>query len=295
MKEENKYTRLLCANQIKSLYHDIGVAYRTEIDIINSGYDKASLENTLALLIDIGFIILRDGCYEKLNNSDEKNFESALIDAIENKLTIAIEDMFSSDKHFDTEKNRYFIYRNEVKTRYLGLLMICGDLGEVDIQGNRVFFKTNSTLSTKVLQRKITKEQLDKILEHEEELGEEAERVVMEYETNKLLSNGIELLPIQVSQIDVAAGFDILSYFPDNCNNKYIEVKSCDNSMTFYMSDNEVKTAQLRGNSYFLYLYNRVKKSIEEFQNPYACIFVENDNAWQVVPSSYKIQRSKNI
>ena len=294
MKEEDKYSRLLSINQLKRLYYDVESVYRTEIDIRNSGYDRIALENSMAILMEIGFISFQDGSYSKVKNIEDSAFEKELITAIEEQIPNIIEEMFSCEKHFDNTSNIFFVYRNEIKSRYLGLLMIFGDLDVVLLQGNRVYFKAENALSKRALRRKITKEQLEKILKHEEEIGEEAEQIVIEYETKKLINQGINRKPIQVSQIDVSAGFDILSYFSESDNdNKYIEVKSCDSSLEFYISVNEVDTAHLYGDRYYLYLYNRVKKEIVEIQNPWENIFTCDDGNWSIVPQSFKLKRKK--
>lgn len=294
MKEENKYSRLLSINQLKSLYHDIESVYRTEIDIRNSGYDLIALDNSISLLLEIDFIVYQDECYRKTNGIADDLFEKELIVALEERLSVVIEEMFSCEKHFDNSNNSFFIYRNEIKSRFLGLLMLFGDLNVVILDGSKVYFKENSSISKRALKKKITKEQLDKILKHEEEIGEEAEQKVIEYETKKLIKLGISRTPIQVSQIDVSAGFDILSYFSASENdNKYIEVKSCDNSMEFYISSNEVDTARLYGDRYYLYLYNRIKKEILEIQNPWENIFNSDNGNWSIVPQSYKLKRKR--
>ena len=86
MKEENKYSRLLSINQLKSLYHDIESIYRTEIDIRNSGYDLVALDNSIAMLMEIGFIVFQNECYTKTNSLDDSSFEKELIVALEEHL-----------------------------------------------------------------------------------------------------------------------------------------------------------------------------------------------------------------
>lgn len=292
MKEDNKYSRLLSIKQLKKLYFELGSDYRTEIDLKNSGYDQIALRNTLVLLNEIGFITFQDSIYSKERVVSDDAFEGELSKTIEERLSASVDEMFLCDKHFDNDTNRFFLFRNEVKTRFLGLLMILGDLNIVDIRGNKVYFSENNALSDRVLKRRITKKQLDRILEHEEELGEEAERIVLEYEKKKLAEQGIRRQPIQISSVDVTAGFDILSFFSDSDNDKkYIEVKSCGKELEFYISINEINTAYLYGKRYYLYLYNRVSKTIEEIANPYDTVFSEN-SGWGMYPQNYKIKRS---
>ena len=197
--------------------------------------------------------------------------------------------------HFDNENNSFFLYRNEVKSRFLGLLMLFDDLELVDIRGNKVYFSNKNNLSKRVLRMKISKKQLDRMLEHEEELGEEAEQIVLDYEKKKLSKQGINKQPIQVSLVDVSAGFDILSFFSNSEDDKkYIEVKSCGKDLEFYISVNEIHTASLYGERYYLYLYNRVSKTIEEIKNPYDSVFSDSSE-WSMYPLHYKVKRSPDL
>ena len=295
MKEDNKYSRLLSIDQVKKLYFGIASAYRTEIDLKNAGYDWIALQNTLTLLGEIDFIRVQDGTYSKNRLVDDGDFERVFSETIEESLSVYIDEMFACDKHFDNENNSFFLYRNEVKSRFLGLLMLFGDLELVDIRGNKVYFSKKNDLFKRVLRMKISKKQLDRMLEHEEELGEEAEQIVLDYEKKKLSKQGINKQPIQVSLVDVSAGFDILSFFSNSENDKkYIEVKSCGKDLEFYISVNEIQTASLYGERYYLYLYNRVSKTIEEIKNPYDSVFSDSSE-WSMYPLYYKVKRSPDL
>ena len=276
---------------MKNLYLKIESAFHTEIDLRNSGFDPAALENALNLLIEAGFISKQGNFFTKKEKIDESAFEGKLTEALENKLAVPIADMFACEKHFDSENNNFFLYWNEIKSCYLGLLMILGELNVIDVRGNKIYFSNNNSLSKKILKRTISKKELDKILELEERLGEEAEKAVMDYETKKLAENGINKQPIQVSQIDTSAGFDILSFFSNSENeNKYIEVKSCGPEFEFYISANEINKASLYGHRYYLYLYDRVHRKIKEIPNPYEVIFSDDNYEWDMTPQIYKIK-----
>lgn len=296
MKEEKKYSRLLSIKQTKDLFLKIETVYRTKIDLKNSGFDLTALKNALNLLVEIEFIDIQNDYFVKKKNIEDKSFEIELAKALENKLAVSIEDMFACKKHFDNETNGFFLYRNEIKSRYLGLLMILGDLNIVDVLDNKIYFSESNSLSRRILKKTISKKQLDRILELEEKFGEEAEQIVMKYEMEKLAEKGICKQPIQVSQIDVSAGFDILSFFSDAENDKkYIEVKSCDNEFKFYVSANEINKASLYGCRYYLYLYNRVSKAIKEICNPYDTIFTGNNYQWDMIPQIYKIRYRQKV
>ncbi len=94
------------------------------------------------------------------------------------------------------------------------------------------------------------------------EIGEAGEKVVYNYEKQKLinaykegkisdLNDKIEW----VSRYDDSAGYDIRSYDVDKKTVMYIEVKTTTSSATtpFYMSENEVAQSKELGEQYYLY------------------------------------------
>ena len=128
--------------------------------------------------------------------------------------------------------------------------------------------------------RKITLEQLLKTLELQAEMGREAELLVMRFETKRLEGK----LPKRISEVDVAAGFDIMSY--DSINSitfdRFIEVKAVGKSLTFHWTSNEIAKANLLGNQYWLYLVDIQKAKSDEFYEPFV---IQNPDSTIVSPS----------
>ena len=135
-------------------------------------------------------------------------------------------------------------------------------------------------------------DELEKNLLIKKQLGNEAEEFAFEYERKKLIAKGIEKEPIRISLIDVSAGFDILSYDNDSKDEIYIEVKSCDNDYVFHFTNNEISKSKLYKNRYWLYLYNRIDKTIIELCNPYEVFFEKNSDEWLKKPDGYLIKKS---
>ena len=109
---------------------------------------------------------------------------------------------------------------------------------------------------------------LKKILEQKEKFGLEAENVVFQYEKNKLKKLDKNLKPIHISQQDVDAGYDILSYekHKDTFKKIFIEVKGISRSdYRFYLSINESVVAEKYKESYYLYLIPRDFSKPEKF------------------------------
>lgn len=137
-------------------------------------------------------------------------------------------------------------------------------------------------------------EALKKQLEGSEIAGEKAELFVLSYEKKRIGKPLCESVQ-RISEIDVAAGYDIVSFnsaqsqHPD----RFIEVKAISES-GFYWSKNEYAIAKLKGNQYYLYLVELSRTNEpgyvpEIIQNP-AMNVIETDR-WIVEPQSYFLRR----
>lgn len=131
---------------------------------------------------------------------------------------------------------------------------------------------------------------LDKYLLSDKIIGSKAEIFVIRYEKNRLrnipnLVNNIEY----TSLIDVSAGYDIKSFIQvkkDHYSEIYIEVKAVSSfDWSFNWSDNEIETARLLGEKYFLYLLpvepngGFKKNSLTMIKNPYKKIY--KNRSWE--------------
>ncbi|MDL2288236.1 DUF3883 domain-containing protein [Oscillospiraceae bacterium OttesenSCG-928-F05] len=137
-------------------------------------------------------------------------------------------------------------------------------------------------------------DQLKKKLEANVQAGENAERYVLEYE-KKRISDPVLTEKIKIiSDIDVCAGYDIISFnTPQSYNyDRFIEVKAISYSSSFYFSANEFNTAKLKGTQYYLYLIDLKQIHRESYipviiKNPANIIFASDD--WLVEPQSFHI------
>ena len=142
-----------------------------------------------------------------------------------------------------------------------------------------------------------TIEQLEIELQKQKEQGEIAERFIMEYEKRRLANSSKAELIKQISNIDVSAGYDILSFENSfsNTYDRYIEVKSYNKNEHFYWSENEIEKAKLIADKYFIYLVDISKISKEGYdptiiQNP-ANTILGNDE-WILSPTSFLVLRT---
>ncbi len=141
--------------------------------------------------------------------------------------------------------------------------------------------------------KQLSLDELKKQLERNELIGEKAELFVLEFEKNRLgapLADKVR----RISEVDVTAGYDIISY--DSVKSKetdrFIEVKAISTS-GFYWSKNEYETAKLKGETYYLYLVDLHKINQPDYmpeivQNP--AVAIMESEAWLVEAQSYSIR-----
>jgi hypothetical protein len=144
-----------------------------------------------------------------------------------------------------------------------------------------------------IKRRKMGVDQLELLLERKQIHGEEAEAYALEYEKRRLSSHAnlgrIEI----ISGYDVAAGYDIVSYedLASTEIDRFIEVKSFAGVPSFHWSRNEMDVAKVKGDTYFLYLVDRI-----QMKNPsYTPLIIQNphleitDQEWVKVVDSYTV------
>lgn len=167
-----------------------------------------------------------------------------------------------------------------------------------DSQGNHFYIApTYDALVAKHCKeqrRQLSLEMLKKQLENNELAGEKAELFVLEYEKKRLGLSLCEKVK-RISEIDVTAGYDIVSFDSDLSQepDRFIEVKATSNE-GFYWSRNEYEMAKLKGNTYYLYLVDLTKVNQSAYlpqiiKNP--AISVMESEEWFIETQSYFIKR----
>lgn len=137
-------------------------------------------------------------------------------------------------------------------------------------------------------------EQLKKQLEQQELQGEEAELFVLEYEKRRLAGSIKGDSIKRISVIDVSAGYDILSYEDETSVefDRFIEVKSFSGNTHFYWSENEIETAKLYEDRYYIYLIDALMVKMQGYEptiikNPAKTILTSE--SWIMSPTSYLV------
>lgn len=137
-------------------------------------------------------------------------------------------------------------------------------------------------------------------LEMQREQGERGELFVLEYEKKRISNPALQENIQRISIIDVSAGYDIVSYQSDESTeiDRFIEVKTYNGNEHFHWSKNEIDTARLMGDSYFLYLVDEDCIEKEDYEPTIICNPVKeilDSYRWKKTPDSYEIERSSGF
>lgn len=203
---------------------------------------------------------------------------------------------------FDSEKGHLTIKQAAFPLAYAAVrnfLTMAGVLdkeknGEICVAEN---YESDWTEQLRNRRKKFTLEQLLKQQEEQSRRGLEAEEFVLGLEKKRLpeLANKIK----RISDFDVAAGYDIVSYENNETEHydRFIEVKCYMGSLHFFWSENESDVARIKADKYILCLVDYLRMGEPEYQpefirNPYKTIF--NSDEWLVNASSYRIQKITN-
>lgn len=200
---------------------------------------------------------------------------------------------------FDAEKGHLTIKRSAFPLAYAAVrnfLTMAGALdkeenGEICVAGN---YESDWTEQLRNRRKRFTLEQLLKQQEDQSRRGLEAEEFVLGLEKKRLpeLAQKIK----RISDFDVAAGYDIVSYENNETEHydRFIEVKCYMGSPHFFWSENESDVARIKADKYILCLVDYLRMGEPGYQpefirNPYETIF--DSDEWLVNASSYRIQK----
>jgi hypothetical protein len=144
--------------------------------------------------------------------------------------------------------------------------------------------------------RLISQEELLGNLEKQRAQGLLAEKWVLDYEKKRLAIPELKEKIRIISDIDVQAGFDIISFNDLNSlhYDRFIEVKSFIGSIHFYWSKNESEIALIKGENYYLYLIDILQLGHVDYepliiQNPIKLL--HEDPNWIVETQNYFISK----
>ena len=137
--------------------------------------------------------------------------------------------------------------------------------------------------------------QLEKELEEQAAAGLLAEEWVLAYERRRLSDHPSRDLIRRVSETDVAAGYDIVSFagIASIHHDLFIEVKSYGMIKRFFWTRNEIATAAEFGEEYALYLVDRGRIHETDYSphiitGPTPEMFGVEGSGWSVTPTSFE-------
>lgn len=179
---------------------------------------------------------------------------------------------------YDELKNRFFIPKNGIRLRHAPFRNLLLSLGVLLKRNTGGFYyngniKEIQNIAVKKRHKKTLKE-LEDSLEKQRAEGLKGELFVLQYEQRRLAGHTNIREIQQISEIDVAAGYDIVSFEDINSLSidRFIEVKTYSGKPHFYWSQNERHVASCKGSHYYIYLIN-----IDKIQDDsYSPLMVKN-------------------
>lgn len=280
-------------------------------NIIEQKYNRYSInfKDTLSFLYGIRLINYKDKkivlkkIYQdflilyKLSGYDDKILRDFFIKEFvfkENFLADYI-DNFLSNFIYDNSTYKFKV-KSPQKILYSGIRNFLSELGflKIDLEHgiytiSQQFFETYRKKSYK---KKLTLAKLKNIIKEKEQLGYDAELIIIDFEKKKLSKLKFLLQKIEhISQYDVNAGYDIKSYkdkLDDNLKPIpiFIEVKAVPFwNYEFNWTKNEINKAKILKEKYYLYLLPVLSRKNFDIENlkiiedPYHNIY-ENRKEW---------------
>lgn len=200
---------------------------------------------------------------------------------------------------FDTEKGHLSIKRSAFPLAYAAIRNFLTLVGAFEKEKNGEivvadYYESIFAKDLKERRKKFTLEQLLKQQEEQSKRGLEAEEFALKLERNRIPGKTHKIK--RISDFDVAAGYDIVSYASENSDkyDRFLEVKCYLGNLHFFWSENECDIAKQKGDKYVLCLvdYTRIGEPGYQplyIQDPYNVIF--SDDSWLVNTASFKVQR----
>lgn len=219
-----------------------------------------------------------------------------------------LEHLFNEDNlKYNHTSNQFYVKSHLIKFDLFSirnLLLSLKFLEPYELVPDHLYIKSSFTeffrkivvyeFHKKLEPKKVSIEQFKKSLEQKDEAGKQAELFVLQYEKNRLKNHPHADKIERIAETYINAGYDIQSYndLDSFILDRFIEVKSYQNEITFYWSTNEVKKAKQLSTKYYLYLVDRSLINSDDYapkilQNPHKKIF-ENDT-WKKETENWKI------
>ncbi len=290
---------LFCSKVLTGEWEDLS-SIKTSCSFILGA--NISFTPALMLFEDLGVLIIqKNKCISntiKFEKETECSFIRRLCDICIRYLLE--EHLIDKDSlKYEEETGRFYVPTSAFNLDSSILRNLLKELSAFVLEGTHFFISPEfEHLFKEAIRKKkvMSQEDLLKKIEEEQLMGEDGELYVMDYERRRLNVNQQHIKDIkQISSIDVSAGYDIISFHDESLNNRrYIEVKTYNGIENFFWSINEMKSAKLRGEDYYLYLVNHSKIKEEGYaplmiKDPF--FQLQKDDSWRATPESFHVER----
>lgn len=252
------------------LQKDIYKAIQTLIDVSDVDID-----------IIIKYLIEKKKCFLKNNYFEFKHdVNDFLVYDFKKQILIEIfsieeikKPLLNQSKFF-VENDKVIINLNSIDLKFRKYIILLQKLDFLKASDEENLFEViDYTIAKELLNRplkKLSLEQFKKIQKQKELMGKLGEEFVLKLETKKL--ENTNKYPKQISHVDVAAGYDIVS-FNNSGEEIYIEVKGFQNNYSFHWSENEIRISKNLLDKYYIYCVkfkdNIPNEIYKKIQNPY--------------------------
>ena len=267
--------------------------------------------DTISLLISIGFLATDDDGYvivDKLIKPGTDDIKVLMGKAFLEKFLICgtLEDLCIAAQ-FDVKNDQVIVDSYAIPWSYRNLRILlleidffqrpsihtrhwrCADYTQKTFL--EVLREKNEAIANKA---KLSPSQLKRIHDAQALAGQKTERWVLEWERRRLTGHKLISQVSLVSESDVSAGYDIISFSGISSLNydRYIEVKSYTDRPNFYWSAKEVETAQRLDAEYAICLVDRDRTGEENYEptllfDPYRRFISKEPTGWRVSTDTY--------
>jgi hypothetical protein len=261
---------------------------------LNYSRDHNFIQENLNFLIEIEIFKLEKG--KIFLETDSSDFKSLLIKKIfqKNAYFLLLKEYLNN---FELDNNNQYSFEPtldyNLTTSDLRNFLISCDLVK---NKDKRYFLLDENILLKFKRKKISPAHLKKIMYEKEKIGLAAEEFIFKKEIEKVKEINKKLNVEHIALIDVAAGYDILSY---NYKEEkiFIEVKAISSSnFKFYLTSNELNISNILKNKYFLYLLPKDLSDPNQFDyenllkiNDIDKNIFKNKKEWQIENENYKI------
>lgn len=265
------------------------------------GSPRLNTENTLCLLSDLGLLSINDDVISEKRNVLKRDPRTVLARAgLNYLLTECWSDAVAGAFEWNPETGTLWADSKRLPGRSIGLPFFLLEFqvfsrdrltvrhwrvadsfaGEILDAIHRVNWNFRSSNPANL-------ESLKLKMAAQEEAGLRAEQWVVEYERARLVGHPMIDEIKRISEEDVSAGYDILSFSSVAAlrYDRFVEVKSYIDSPSFYWTDNEANAAKILAEQYHIYLVDRNAMHAAGYNpiiisGPYSYFFGDERKGW---------------